>query len=164
MRFSCRQCRALLPGYIRRELSPKQRAYVSRHLSVCTECYVFYKTQQQLEHELAFSVPRIGGTPRLEKMRAVVMAEIAQPAAKPKSQAKMYQARYSLAALVLMIALLFPWSIQNHSFALPTPPQPEKVTPQGTAVVAMLSTPEPATLTATLQSNHAPLPDGTDTP
>jgi len=164
MRFSCRQCRALLPGYIQRELSPKQRAFVSRHLNGCAECYVFYTTQQQLERELSFSVPRIGGAPRLDKMRAAVMAEMKQPAAKAKSQAKMYQARYSLAALILMIALLLPWSIQNHTFALPTPPQPERGTPQGTAVVAMLPTPEAATLTATLQSNYAPLPDGTDTP
>ena len=164
MGFSCRQCRALLPGYIQRELNPRQRAFVSRHLSGCAECYVFYMTQKQLERDLTFSVPRIGGAPRLDKMRTAIKAEMTQPAARPKARTKMYQARYSLAALMLMIALLLPWSIQNHSFALPTPPQPEHTTPQGTAVVAMLPTPETATLTATVQSNYAPLPDGTDTP
>src|SRR5215468_5504583 len=104
MGFSCRQCRALLPGYTQRELSPKQRAFVSRHLNSCAECYVVYTTQQQLERELAFSVPRLGGAPRLDKMRAAIMAEMAQPAHQPKSQAKRYQARYmSLAAIILMI-------------------------------------------------------------
>lgn len=162
MGFSCRQCRVLLPGYIQRELSPKQRERVSRHLSDCAECYMVYTQQRQLERELAFNVPRMGGAPpRLEKMRAVVMAEMAHPAAKPKSQAGLYQARYSLVALILMIALLLPWSIRSHSFALPTPPQPEKTLPQGTAVVVVTYT---ATLTATLQANYAPLPDGTDTP
>ena len=167
MRFSCRQCRTLLPGYIQRELSPKQRTFVARHLTACAECYVFYTTQQQLERELAFAVPRMGGAPpRLEKMRSIVMAEMVRSGAKPKSlrkpNAKLYQARYSLAALILMIALLLPWSMQNRSFALPTPPQPEKTLQQGTAVV-ILPTYTP-TLTATLQANYAPLPDGTDTP
>ncbi|MEO8397921.1 MAG: hypothetical protein ABI700_33315 [Chloroflexota bacterium] len=128
---------------------------------------MYYTQQQQLERELSFAVPRLGGAPpRLDKMRAVVMAEMARPAAKPKSQmqsqARLYQARYSLAALILMIALLLPWSIQNHSFSLPTPPQPEKTLAQGTAVV-VLATYTP-TLTATVQANYAPLPDGTDTP
>ncbi len=169
MKFFCRQCRALLPGYIQRELSPKQRTFVARHLSNCSECYVVYTTQQQLERELTFSVPRLGGAPRLEKMRSAVMAEVLRPAAKPKTQlkptAKLYQARYSLslAALALMIALLLPLSIRNHTFSLPTPPQPERVTPQGTAVVS-LPTLGTATLTATVQANYAPLPDGTDTP
>ena len=167
MGFSCRQCRALLPGYIHRELSPRQRSFVSRHLSGCAKCYGVYTAQQQLERELAFAVPRIGERgmpPRLDKMRAAVMAEMARPAAKPKTSPHLTQARYSLslAAIILMIALLLPWSIQNHSF-VPTQPRPEKVTPQGTAVIAMPIT-ETATLTATMQSNYAPLPDGTDTP
>ena len=169
MRFTCRQCRALLPGYIQRELSPKQRSSVAHHLTSCSECYVVYTMQQQLQRELAFSVPRLGGAPRLEKMRSAVMAEVTRPADKPKlpvqAKAKLYQARYSLslAVLVLMISLLLPLSIRNHSFSLPTPPQPEKITPQGTAVVALPPL-ETATLTATVQANYAPLPDGTDTP
>ncbi len=151
----CSQCRALLPGYIQRELSPKQRERVSRHLTSCAACYVACGEQRQLERDLAFAVPRIGGdAPRLDKMRAAVAAEMVRPA-KRAPRVRLYQARYSLAALILMIALLLPWSIRTRSFALPTQPQPETLTPpEGTAVVALPT--ETITLTATLQSNYAP--------
>lgn len=161
MRTSCRQCRALLPGYINRELTPKQRARVSRHLSACAECYGAYIEQRQLVNELFTSVPRIGGTPApLDKIRVAVMAEMAAPPVRPQ---RLNQARYSMVALALVIALLLPWSMRAHSFSLPTLPQPEAVTPQGTAVVAVMPT-EAATLTATLQSNYAPAPGATETP
>ena len=52
MSFTCRHCRALLPGYIQRELTPKQRAWVSRHLNDCADCYVAYMEQRQLVREL----------------------------------------------------------------------------------------------------------------
>jgi hypothetical protein len=166
MRKSCQQCRALLPGYVERELSLAQRACVSQHLSVCAECHVAYIEQRQLVQELMVSVPRIGSAllaaqpPRLERIRAAVMAEMETPA-KPKM--RIHQARYSLAALILVMALLLPWSMRNRPFALPTPPQPETLTPQGTAVVAALP-PATATLTATLQSNYAPVLGATETP
>ncbi len=164
MGISCRQCRALLPGYIQRELAPRQRERVSRHLSSCAACYVAYQEQRQLIRELTVNVPRIGGdAPHLDEIRAAIMAEMAQPAAR-KPKARMYQARYSLAALILMIAVLLPWSMQSRSFSLPTPPQPVNVTPQGTAVVAAVLPTQAATLTATLQSNYAPSFGATDTP
>jgi hypothetical protein len=65
------------------------------------------------------------------------------------------QARYTFAALILMLALLLPWSIQSRAFALPTLPEPETLTPQGTPIVALPTEAAP-TLTATLQSNYAP--------
>ena len=161
MRTSCRQCRALLPGYINRELSPRQRARVSRHLSACAECYGVYVEQRQLVQELQASVPRIGGNPpRLDKIRAAVMAEMAAPV---RPRQRFNQARYSVVAFALVIAVLLPWSMRAHSFSLPTLPQPEANTPQGTAIVAVMPT-EAATLTATLQSNYAPAPGATETP
>jgi anti-sigma factor RsiW len=160
MRLSCRQCRKLLPGYIGRELTPKQRERVSRHLNTCAECYVALTDQRQLSNELAYSLPRIGASePRLDKIRAGIMAEMRQPApSKSGGQVRLIrtQARYSLAALVLMVALLLPWSIQSRAFALPTLPQPETVTPQGTPVVFAVATESAPTLTATLVSNYAP--------
>ena len=152
MRSACRQCRELLPGYIHRELTPKQRERVSRHLTICPGCYVAYTEQRQLVRELAYSLPRLGGdAPRLDKMRAAVMAEMERPA---PPRLRLDQARYGLVALILMTALLLPWSMRQRSYPLPTPPQPETITPQGTAVVAVPT--ETATLTATLQSNYAP--------
>lgn len=162
MRWSCRQYRVLLPGYIERELAPKQRERVSRHLSGCAECYVAYREQRQIVHELTTSLPRIGAghtTPRLEKIRAGVMDEMRQP----KPPMSLYQARYSLAALLLIVTLMLPWSMRGQAFSLPTPPQPEQVNPPGTPVVALPAT-DAATLTATLQANYAPQPGATETP
>ena len=143
MRFSCRQCRALLPGYIQRELSPKQRTLVRAHLTSCAECYVVYMTQQQLERELSFSVPRMGGAPPPGENACRrhgggdAPCREAESTHSTKGETLSGTLQSELAALMLMIALLLPWSIRNHSFSLPTPPQPEKVTPQGTAVVAL---------------------------
>jgi hypothetical protein len=92
--------------------------------------------------------------PRLDKIRAAVMAEMAAP---PKPKARFHHARYSVVALLLMIAVLLPWSIRNRSFTLPPTP-PEALTPQGTEVVFAALPTETATLTATLQANYAPNP------
>ena len=162
MIFTCHHCRTLLPGYIQRELSPKQREWVSRHLSTCDGCYLNYMAQRQIMRDLAVNVPRIGSdAPHLNAIRAAVLMEIAQPTRKPV--AYIDQARYSLVALLLVVALLLPLSIRTHSFSIPTPPQPEKITPQGTAIAALPAT-EAVTLTATLQANYAPVPGATDTP
>ncbi|MFN8565370.1 MAG: zf-HC2 domain-containing protein [Anaerolineae bacterium] len=71
MRTTCRHCRALLPGYINRELTPPQRARVSRHLNSCAECYVAYIEQRQLVQELDQRAAHRGEPPRLDKMRAI---------------------------------------------------------------------------------------------
>ncbi len=165
MRWSCRQYRVLLPGYVERELTPKQRERVSRHLSACAECYEAYAEQRQITRELTTSLPRVGArdaagqAPRLDKIRAGVMAEMRQP----KPPIRLDHARYSLVVLMLMVTLLLPWSMRGQAFSLPTPPQPEQTTPQGTPVVYVPST-DAVTLTATLQANYAPLPGATETP
>ena len=160
MRLTCRQCRALLPGYIQRELTPKQRERVSLHLSACSECYGVYTAQREIVRELAISVPRIGSDhPPLEEMRAAVMAEMARP----RVHRPLDQARYSLVALALVVALLLPVTFRTYSAPLATQQRPINATPQGTLVIAVPTT-ETATLTATLQSNYAPLVSATDTP
>lgn len=159
----CKQCRVLLPGYIQRELTPQQRAQVSRHLNACAECYTVYMDQRQLVRELSINVPRIGSNaaPNLERIKLAVMSDLAHP---KKPALRTYQpARYSLAALLLVIALLVPLTAHSHSFELPTQPRPATLTPEGTAVAAIFAT-ETATLTATIQMNYAPVLGSTDTP
>lgn len=165
MRWSCKQYRALLPGYIERELTPRQRERVSRHLNVCPDCYVAYIEQRHLTRELANSLPRVGvaatNVPRFDQIRAAVMAEVHQP----KRQTRLVDPRFSIAALLLVVAFLLPFSVRERVFALPTPtqPQPEYTAVQGTAVAAASAT-NTATLTATLQANYAPVIGATDTP
>lgn len=167
MSFTCRHCRALLPGYIQRELTPKQRAWVSRHLNECDECYVAYRTQQQLVRELRSGIPRIGTrgeSPPFDAMRAAVLARVAQPSQPTRSMQRMGvdYARYSIAVLLLVVVLLLPLSTRGQTFSVPTPPTPDKSIPQGTAVAALPA--ESVTLTATLQPNYAPYFGATDTP
>ncbi len=159
MRTTCRQCRALLPGYIQRELTPEQRERVSRHLTACADCYVAYVEQRDMIRELAISLPRVGSDqPRLDRIRAGVMAELAHPKPPPHR----YPTRYGLVALALVMALLLPMTFHSYAAELPTQPRPETVTPQGTGAAATPT--ETVTLTATLQSNYAPAPGATDTP
>ncbi len=166
MRWSCTQYRVLIPGYIERELTPRQRERVSRHLNTCSECYLAYIEQRQIVRELASSLPRIGAAaagasaPRLDSIRAAVMAEIAQPRSRGM---RLPQARFSFAALLLVAALLLPWSMRGQVFALPPLTQPEPATPVGTEV-AQVSPTGTTTLTATLQANYAPVIGATDTP
>ena len=166
MRWSCRQYRALMPGYIERNLSPRQRERISRHLTACPDCYVAYIEQRQVMRELSISLPRVGAlptrdaAPRLDYIRAAVMAEIAQP---KRSTFRLPQARFSFAALMLVAVLLLPWSMRGQVFALPPQPLPLPATPQGTEVASAAPT-EITTLTATLQANYAPEIGATDTP
>ncbi len=167
MSFTCRHCRALLPGYIQRELTPKQRVWVSRHLNECDECYVACMEQRQLVRELSTSIPRIGTrgeSPPFDALRAAVLAQVAQPGKPARSMQRMGvdYARYSIAVLLLVVVLLLPLSTRGRTFNVPTPPTPDQSLPQGTAVAALPA--ESATLTATLQPNYAPFLGATDTP
>ncbi|HVU10763.1 MAG TPA: zf-HC2 domain-containing protein [Phototrophicaceae bacterium] len=164
MGISCRECRVLLPGYIQRDLTPKQRERVSRHLNTCSECYAAYEEQRVIVRELAINLPRIGSDHApLDQIRAAVMAEIAQP--KPPRRTARLQARYSVAVLVLMVMLLLPWTFRSYAAEPPpTQPRPENATPSATVMVVASATEAANTLTATLQSNYAPISGATDTP
>lgn len=177
MSITCRHYRALLPGYIQRELTPKQRAQVSRHLNECDDCYAAYVDQRQLVRELRVSVPRIGTrdgeTPAFDAIRAAVLAQVspaALPAAPPATtptapigrRMRVDLARYGLVAILMLVVLLLPLSMRSPTFSVPTQPTPDKIIAQGTAVAALPA--EPATLTATLQPNYAPRLGATDTP
>ncbi len=168
MSLTCRPYRALLPGYIQRELSPQQRARVARHLDECAECYAAYMDQRQLVRDLSVSIPRIGTQrdelPPFEMIRAAVLARTVSPV-QPATVGRDLQVtygRYSLAVLLMVVVLLLPLSMHSQTFNVPTQPTPEKTIAQGTAVAVLPA--ESTTLTATLQPNYAPILGATDTP
>jgi anti-sigma factor RsiW len=124
--FTCRECRALLPAYIDRELAPAARSRVSAHLDDCDRCHAEYTRQRALAADLRAGLPALG---RLDAARAgllwsAVQTDLASPrrAALPVGQARM-----SLVVLLMAAALLLPWLVSTGRLAalsLPLPPTP----------------------------------------
>ncbi len=141
--MTCRSCQAHLVSYLHNELSPHLRRRVAYHLDDCAACYALYVQQRELARELQNAVPLIGrnDAPRFDRVWLSVQGELVQPRRSPQ-----FHARYSLALLALLLALLFPWTMGGQrltSAAPPTQPPPLLVIrtaeltepgPQGTVV------------------------------
>lgn len=159
--ITCRVCREHLPGYIARELSHAARSQVAAHIQTCDTCYAAYVKQRELGGELARTLPALGGAhPRLDQIWAGVQADMRQPKRQPIRQE---QARYSIAVLLLVIALLLPWSMRSSAFTLPTPPTPAGLATPSTPVAAVFAR-YTLDLTPPALSNHAPEMGATNTP
>ncbi len=122
--MTCRSCQAHLVSYLHNELSPHLRRRVAYHLDDCAVCYALYVQQRDLARELQNAVPLIGrnSVTRFDRVWLSVQGELAQP-----SRAPQLHARYSLALLALLLALLFPWTMGGQrltSAAPPTQPPP----------------------------------------
>ena len=157
--ISCRICREHLPGYISRELSTAARSQVAAHIQTCDACYAVYVQQRNLSSELARTIPALGNPlPRFDRIWAGVEADLRQPKRQPM---RLDQARYTMIVLLLMIALLLPWSIRAQQFNLPTPPTPAALNTPATPIAISMAK---YTLEVTPQSNHAPIRGATDTP
>jgi hypothetical protein len=124
--FTCRECRALLPAYIDRELTPAARSHVSAHLDACDRCHADYTRQRALAADLRAGLPALGrlDTARTGLLWSAVQSELAVPrrAALPVGQARM-----SLVVLLMAAALLLPWLVSAGRLAalsLPLPPTP----------------------------------------
>lgn len=162
--ITCRTCREHLPGYFDRDLSPKLRAEVAEHLQNCDACYAASVQQRDLSRELARSLPTLGSpVSGLDRIWSAVQADMAQPRREPELLEK---ARYSVVALIFIIALLLPWTVRGHRLALPPPPTPAISTPKGTPVGVAFApyTITFSSLTPPIQSNNAPELGATDTP
>jgi anti-sigma factor RsiW len=124
MMMTCKNCQYHMTAYLDGELSPPARQRMTQHIQVCPVCYTVHSQQRDLQRDLAYDVPLIGqeNRPRYDKMWASIQADMSRPK-QPR-----YQMRYGLAALMLLVALLLPWTIGRQSkalAALPTQPSPE---------------------------------------
>jgi anti-sigma factor RsiW len=169
--YTCRRCRAEIPAYIHRELTPRRRQRVHLHLNGCAACYTLYLHMRDQDRELAAALPRLGAAdaPQLAHIWRGIQNEM-RP--KTRTHSLKRRMRYSLAVTAMAVALLLPWTFYHGQAlaALPLPP-----TPQQTAVrtyaqssrVAALSTAQAlaaAQATPSFQSNSAPPMLATDTP
>ncbi|HYO89948.1 MAG TPA: zf-HC2 domain-containing protein [Candidatus Limnocylindrales bacterium] len=124
--INCRECRALLPAYLDRELTTAVRSRVAAHLDGCDRCHADYVRQRELAAGLRTDLPGLG---RLDPVRAgalwtAVQTDLVAPrrVALPFSQGRM-----SLAVLLMAAALVLPWLVSTGRLSaqpLPLPPTP----------------------------------------
>lgn len=124
--FSCRECRALLPAYVDRELSAAERRLVAGHLDTCERCHAAWVRQRNLAAGLRAGLPGMG---RLEPARAGALWQaVHHELMTPRRMALPFsQRRMSLLVLLVAAALVLPWLLSPGRLAarsLPLPPTP----------------------------------------
>jgi predicted anti-sigma-YlaC factor YlaD len=177
--MTCHDCRAHLPGYIHRELSPLVRRRVGAHLDKCEACYAVYTSQREVARELTQQVPLIGqaDAPRLGKIWSSIQVEMARPR---RSTLSRIPRRRGFAIVILVLVLLLP-SLGFHALqqrqvamALPVPPTPTETSERTSQAVAMATatcncaiqaaaTAAPE-VTLPAQPNYPPNTSGTEVP
>jgi anti-sigma factor RsiW len=125
--LTCRDCQSHLTAYLHGEVTPKMRRQIAQHLRQCPQCDALYASQRDLSQELAFALPRLGqpDAGQLQRIWGAVQAEQNHPSG---TSWRHYAAQYGFAALLLMLALLIPWTLhsQQMALALPLPPVPQE--------------------------------------
>lgn len=165
----CSSYQEKLIAYIHDELPPHQARAMRRHLDECPACYAAYVQQRDAANAFAQDV-RVLGTPsrgQLQSMWANIAAELDTP---PHPRRDIPQWQHGLAAAVLLVLCLLPWSLSLEDIAYAgyqlgaTPAVEPHVTPDGTdtrqkiAYYRQVSTADPLTPTVTSTPAVAPSP------
>jgi anti-sigma factor RsiW len=153
--LSCHACQSKLVPYLHRQLSPRMQRRVGSHLDECPVCYAAYIAQRELSSELTAGLSRLGqpNAPQMTRLWAAIQADIQKPRPVPRRTT----GRAGVALLILILALLLPWSLDKQPVAHAVPDQPAApastaAVTEAPAVVAML-TPE-----ARVNSTYALIP------
>lgn len=136
MNFQCRYTRARMNAFIHGELHLKARRRIARHLDGCTACHDRYVQQREVADQLSRRIVYLGQprTPQLNRMWSAIQLETVSPLSSPRRDPR----RYGLIALLLLLVVLFPWTMgnQNVPFTVPTQPVPSSsatASPRNTA-------------------------------
>ena len=131
-RISCHECRNHLDAYLHNELSRGARCRVDQHLGECADCRTVYVAQRDLSADIAASF-RQSARPDSAQLSRIWLA-IQNDMNHPTPVGARLDMRYGLAAFVLALALLLPWSLDTPPVAraLPLPPQPALEAQTGT--------------------------------
>ncbi len=130
----------LLPAYADRQLNPRRRARVAKHLSACAQCRAALTHESRLARDLTGTLPRIG-QPRpgqLARLWPAIRAEIKRVPRRQAIQpiaALMPSAGLLVAALligVLGLSVLF--GNPGHASAAPNPFVPSDIHATNTPV------------------------------
>lgn len=121
--IACRYCRVHLDAYLSGELAPPARRRVAVHLDQCAACYAAYVQRREVARELRRSLPLVGYSkePDFGQVWLRVQAEVPQGSSHP--------VQYGLAALLLALMLLVPFTMGHRDVAaaLPTQPAPQLI-------------------------------------
>lgn len=138
--LTCHQCQPKLLAYVHHQLSDRASRRVARHLNDCPLCYAAWLEQRDLARDLAQSLPALGrpDAPQLGRVWLAIQADMARPRAVSRPPL----ARFGVACLVFVLALVLPWSLDKQQVALAVPSQPPA--PALTATLSVTRAPETA--------------------
>lgn len=129
--LSCRYCQAHLDGYLDGQLTPKARRRVAEHLARCESCYVEYVRRRDLHGELQRTLPLVGQRQMPDFARTWQAIRVELP--HPTYERRRDQARYGLAAVMVMLVLLLPFTMGHRDLPLlPPRPAPDSTVKSGT--------------------------------
>ncbi len=150
--YSCHDCRVHLDAYLHGELSGRVRRRVAQHLGECAACYADYVAHRNLSQDIEASVRR-HGQPDARQMGRIWQS-IQIDLNRPTPVVRRIDTRFTVAAFILMLTLLLPWSLDTQpvAHALPLPPQPAVT--QTSTPVRVVS----ATEAAILRLTDPPIP------
>ena len=142
----CKFYQRQIDSYLDKTLNVRARRRLARHLDVCAACYRAYAQRRNLRRDLQGAVVLVGThyQPDFDRMWAAIRTELPQPH---------YQTpfRYGLAVLMLLLALLVPFTMGNRDLVRTLPEQPKPQldpateTPIGSQMVAAATLVAPAT-------------------
>jgi len=143
----CKLYQRQIDAYLDKRLSPRARRRLARHIDDCPGCYRAYAQRRDLRRDLQANVPLVGRhhNPDFDRMWGTIQAELPQPRYPQMSF------RYGLAALMLLLALVVPFTMGNRDLAHTPPDQPQPYTdiatetPPGGQAIAAATLAAPAT-------------------
>ena len=153
--MNCHTCQSKLVPYLHRQLSPRMQRRVGAHIDSCPVCYAAYLSQRELASDLSAGLTRLGqpNAPQLSRMWSAIQADIDRP----RPVARRSAGRYGVVLLMLLAALLLPWSLDKQPVVLAVPDQPPA--PVSTAEVTGAPTlVAMATPVVTVNSTYAIIP------
>lgn len=161
----CRHTQKNLDAFIDNTLPQRARRRIARHIDLCPTCYQEFVRRRDLRRELQHSLPLVGRShaPDFERLWGSIRAEL------PRSGPRYMQFRYGLAAFMLLLALLVPFTMGHQELsAIPQQPSPQTEastqTPAGTdkplvVATAIASSTETSSLVEGTSPPTLPEPD-----
>lgn len=115
-RITCHECRERLVAYVNGELSARTRRQMAQHLDQCAACYSLYIDQRHLAQDLRADLTLIGQPTHRQLSHLWTAIQTDMRRANPMQPR--FRRRYGIAVLVLLLALLLPWSFNGEPLML----------------------------------------------
>jgi anti-sigma factor RsiW len=126
--FKYRYCKTRMVAYLNGELPSKSRRRVARYIDECSDCYLEYIRQRDLQQDLRHRLS-VFGTPypgQLDQIWGAIQDELDIP---HRTSIRPWYLRYGLVTLVFMLVMLLPLTLlrgEVTSAVMVTQPTPEE--------------------------------------